>query len=160
MWQKVWNSGSEKTNRLMRCDISGIRYLRSESIQQKNTSAVWEVITHICTGALWFGHGVKKSLLDWNSSVTTYPFPQFLCPATVSRTHPFICVIFVPWMTGRVVSLDLWNHYGMLDISTWSLSQDYKVNTSPTWQMTLHAWLNWGLYKNTYCTIDLNVQWC
>lgn len=83
-----------------------------------------------------------KSLFDWHGAP-----PHFLCHVTVRVNHQFICVTFVPEMAGWVVLLDLWNHYCTLDISTWSLSQDYKIYTSSTWQLTLHAWVDWGLYE-------------
>lgn len=86
-----------------------------------------------------------KSLFDWQSCDNT-------CPPTFSLSrccmnHQFICVTFVPEMAGWVVLLDLWNHYCTLGISTWSLSQDYKIYTSPSWQLTLYGWMDWRLCK-------------
>lgn len=105
---------------------------------------------------------IMKSLFDWHSPSTTREPSHFLCHATVSMNHQFICVAFVPEMAGWVVLLDLWNHYGTLDISTWSLSQDCKIYTSPAWQLTLHGWVDWGLYekKKVYCATDLYVWLC
>lgn len=42
-------------------------------------------------------------------------------------------------------------------MSTWSLSQYYKIYTSPTWQLTLHGWKKLRLYKNMCWTADVFV---
>ena len=100
-----------------------------------------------------------KSLFKRHSPVTTHTPVHVFCHNSASMNHQIICVTFVPEMTEWFALLDLWNHYSTLDISTWSLSQDYKIYTSPTWQLALHGWADWRLYekKSVVCT-DLYVQ--